>query len=72
MREQRLLYRLALGMPNQEDLVEVLSSKLGEEPESIRNVAISLSPWFRERSLESVSCRFSGFNASPAAEASEA
>lgn len=53
MKEQRLLYRLALGQPNQEDLVEVLSSKLGMDPQSIRNAVINLSPWFRDRSLES-------------------
>jgi hypothetical protein len=49
MKEQRLLYRLALGQPNQEDLVEVLSSKLGMDPQSVRNAVINLSPWFRDR-----------------------
>jgi hypothetical protein len=53
MKEQRLLYRLALGQPNQEDLVEVLSSKLAMDPQLIRNAVINLSPWFRDRGLES-------------------
>ncbi|MCO6454766.1 MAG: hypothetical protein J5I93_05650 [Pirellulaceae bacterium] len=47
MKEQRLLYRLALGQPNQEDLVEVLSSKVGMDPTAIRNAVVNLSPWFR-------------------------
>ena len=49
MKEQRLLYRLALGQPNQEDLIEVLSSKLGMDPRLVRNAVINLSPWFRGR-----------------------
>ena len=55
MKEQRLLYRLALGQPNQEDLVEILSSKLGMEPQAIRNAVINLSPWFRERDNQQLS-----------------
>ena len=46
MKEQRLLYRLALGQPNQEDLVEIISSKGGLEPGEIRQAVINLSPWF--------------------------
>lgn len=45
--EQRLLYRLALGQPNQEDLLEVLSSKGETSPEDVRDAVINLSPWFR-------------------------
>ena len=47
MKEQRLLYRLALGQPNQEDLVEILSSKVGLDPQSVREAVVNLSPWFR-------------------------
>jgi len=50
MKEQRLLYRLALGQPNQEDLVEILSSKVGMDAKSVRQAVINLSPWFRKRS----------------------
>jgi len=48
MKEQRLLYRLALGQPNQEDLVEILSNKVEMDPRSVREAAVNLSPWFRE------------------------
>jgi len=48
MKEQRLLYRLALGQPNQEDLIEILSSKAGVTPETIRQAVVNLSPWFRK------------------------
>lgn len=47
MKEQRLLYRLALGQPNQEDLVEILSTKGGMDAQSVRDAVINLSPWFR-------------------------
>jgi len=49
VKEQRLLYRLALGQPNQEDLVEVLSRQMDiEDEEMLRQAAINLSPWFRK------------------------
>jgi hypothetical protein len=54
MKEQRLLYRLALGQPNQEDLVEILSSKVGMDSNAIRLAAVNLSPWFRSRMAEVV------------------
>ncbi|QGM99979.1 helicase-related protein [Methylocystis parvus] len=47
MKEQRLLYRLALGQPNQEDLIEILSCKVEVNPETIRQAVANLSPWFR-------------------------
>jgi hypothetical protein len=47
MKEQRLLYRLALGQPNQEDLIEILMHKGGLVPEVVRQAVINLSPWFR-------------------------
>jgi hypothetical protein len=46
--EQRLLYRLALGQPNQEDLIDVLSDKRGIDPSEIREAVINLSPWFSD------------------------
>ncbi len=48
MKEQRLLYRLALGQPNQEDLVEVLSRKVVESTDAMRSAVINLSSWFTE------------------------
>lgn len=47
VQEQRLLYRLALGQPNQEDLLEILSGKL--EASQVRENSINLSPWFGSR-----------------------
>ena len=47
VKEQRLLYRLALGQPNQEDLLELMISR-GIKPEEIRKVVIDLSPWFQK------------------------
>ncbi|MEX1028351.1 MAG: helicase-related protein [Candidatus Paceibacterota bacterium] len=49
MKEQRLLYRLALGQPNQEDLLEVLASKSAASTDDVRDAVINLSPWFRDR-----------------------
>lgn len=49
MKEQRLLYRLALGQPNQEDLIEVLSRKARAVPDAVRNAVINLSPHFEDR-----------------------
>jgi hypothetical protein len=48
MKEQRLLYRLALGQPNQEDLIEILLSKGDMEPHAVRQAVVNLSPWFRK------------------------
>lgn len=45
LRKQRFLYRLALGQPNQEDLLEVLSAKYGVDPNLMR-VGLNLSPFF--------------------------
>lgn len=49
LQRERLLYRMVLGQPNQEDLLEVLSDKLDKQvvdPEQLRDYWISLSPWF--------------------------
>jgi len=47
LREQRLLYRLALGQPDQKDLVRALQGRLTAE--EVGRVAINLSPWDRNR-----------------------
>jgi len=50
MQEQRLLYRLVLGQPNQEDLIEVLSRQIGQnnlDNEDLHRAMLQLSPWFR-------------------------
>ena len=49
MKKQRLLYRLALGQPNQEDLVEVLAEKLTGDSHSLRSGVINLSPYFNRK-----------------------
>ncbi len=46
LQEQRLLYRLALGQPNQEDLVELLARQYQLPEEEIRQGMLQLSPWF--------------------------
>ncbi len=49
VKEQRLLYRLALGQPNQEDLVDLLSRGTDMSPEVVHKAVVKLSPWFRIR-----------------------
>jgi hypothetical protein len=46
LKEQRLLYRLVLGLPHQEELVELLGRKAELEPEELRHAVLQLSPWF--------------------------
>jgi hypothetical protein len=46
MKKQRLLYRLALGQPNQEDLLEVLAEKLPGDSQAWRKGVVNLSPYF--------------------------
>jgi hypothetical protein len=48
VKEQRLLYRLALDQPNQEDLVDLLSRRTDLDPKTIREAVVNLSPWFRK------------------------
>ena len=43
LKEQRMLYRLALGQPDQEDLVRALRGRLSAD--EVRAAAINLSPW---------------------------
>lgn len=49
VQQQRLFYRLALGQPNQEDLVQLLASRSVEDSGGFRANAVNLSPWFGER-----------------------
>ena len=49
VREQLLLYRLTLGQPNQEDLIEILASKGQVDPETVRRAGVNLSPWFSRK-----------------------
>jgi len=46
IKEQRMLYRLALGQPNQEDLIEVLASQGTTNVDELRSAVVNLSPWF--------------------------
>lgn len=48
LKEQRLLYRLVLGQPNQEDLLEVLARKGKVDPEKVFGLLPRLSAWGRE------------------------
>lgn len=49
LKQQRLLYRMVLGQPNQEDLVEILSRKVGTDIMKAREAMINLSPFFVQR-----------------------
>ena len=49
VQEQRLLYRLVLGQPNQEDLVKALSRQIGQnglDGKELHQAMLQLSPWF--------------------------
>jgi hypothetical protein len=46
LQEQRLLYRLVLGQPSQEDLLELLARQHHLPEEDIRQAMLQLSPWF--------------------------
>lgn len=46
LREQVTLYRLALGQPNQEDLLEILNRTCEVTPEQVRNSSLQLSSYF--------------------------
>jgi hypothetical protein len=53
VQEQRLLYRLVLGQPNQEDLIEVLSRQIERndlDESDFRQTMLQLSPWFGDQS----------------------
>jgi len=46
LKEQRMIYRLALGQPNQEDLLDVVVSRNNLSAEKLRQAAIGLSAYF--------------------------
>lgn len=46
LQQQRLLYRLVLGQPNQEDLVEVLARHNDMNTPAVQQAILQLSPWF--------------------------
>jgi hypothetical protein len=48
LKEQRLIYRLALGQPNQEDLVEFLAKGGSALTEALRPLALDLSAFSRQ------------------------
>jgi hypothetical protein len=49
LQKQRLLYRLVLGQPNQEDLVEYLANNEGIDSNFIQRYILNLSPYFSKR-----------------------
>ena len=49
VQKQRWLYRLVLGQPNQEDLLERLAANDGLTDAAVRAAAINLSPWFSKK-----------------------
>jgi hypothetical protein len=53
LREQRLIYRLALGQPNQEDLVDFLSKHGSALADILRPLALDLSAFARTEEPES-------------------
>lgn len=55
LREQRLIYRLALGQPNQEDLVDFLSKHGSALTDILRPLALDLSSFARTEGTESES-----------------
>jgi hypothetical protein len=48
LQEQRLIYRLALGQPNSEDLIETLTRGSEATLATIRELALDLSAYGRE------------------------
>jgi hypothetical protein len=49
LQEQRLLYRLALGQPNQEDFVNVLMTSHADKFPILRQLALDLSAFGRDK-----------------------
>jgi hypothetical protein len=49
LRSQRLLYRLALGQPNQEDLVDLLADHDGASGDILRELTLDLSAFSRRK-----------------------
>lgn len=46
LQQQRLLYRLVLGQPNQEDLIEYILHKKNWTQDIIQKITLNLSPYF--------------------------
>ena len=46
MKNQRLLYRMVLGQPNQEDLIQLIAERAGPDLDAVRRAAVNLSPYF--------------------------
>lgn len=55
LQEQVLLYRLTLGHPNQEDLLEMLRRNGDLSREHVRKSCLDLSPYFHDLSAEAAS-----------------
>ena len=51
LKEQRLIYRLALGQPNQEDLVEILARSSPQLRAALKPLALDLSAFTRATTL---------------------
>lgn len=49
---QRLLYRLVLGQPNQEDLVEIIARQHQLSDTELHQAMLQLSPWFNRSTSE--------------------
>lgn len=49
LQKQRLLYRLVLGQPNQEDLLEYLATQKELDLENINQFILNLSPYFSKK-----------------------
>jgi hypothetical protein len=68
LRQQRLIYRLALGQPNQEDLVDVLSRTSPDRLALLKPLALNLSAFSRQLALAEEAPEASGAHTSLAAE----
>lgn len=49
VQQQRLLYRLVLGQPNQEDLLDILVQRNSLSMDEVRQAMLQLSPWFSQQ-----------------------
>ena len=52
LRNQRLLYRLALGQPDQEDLVDLLTDHDAESAKELRTLTLDLSAFSHRKHRE--------------------
>ena len=49
VKNQRFLYRLVLGQPNQEDMLQLISERFKPNDLAIRNATVNLSPFGRQK-----------------------